>query len=74
MNKYRVDVSTSLRVPCGMNSIRYIGRCWKTANKVFESTRIGMDAWGKDNPSYGVVLTVWDSVKREYIPKRVKNI
>jgi hypothetical protein len=36
MNTYRVDRVNSRRVPCGMNSIRYIGDNAKEAHKVFD--------------------------------------
>jgi hypothetical protein len=73
-NKYRVDRTDSLRVPCGMNSIVYIGARKGQASEAFSRAVPGLDAWNKPNPAYGVVLSVWDEQKQDYIIKRSKGL
>lgn len=68
----RVDIVDSPTVPVGMNSIRYLGNSEREANRVFEATATGKDTWGRDNPSYGVILSVWNG--KDYIIKRRKGI
>ena len=72
--KYRVDRVDSMRVPCGMNSIRYVGDSWEMARRTFNLIDTGKDAWGQDNPAYGVVLSVWDNDERDYVIKCVKGL
>ena len=74
MNKYRVDRVNSLRVPCGMNSIRYVGDSWGDARKVYDYLDTGKDAWNRPNPAYGVVLSVWNEVKNDYVIKCSKGL
>jgi sorbitol-specific phosphotransferase system component IIA len=57
-----------------MNSIRYVGANWLEANECFDITPIGKDAWDNNNELYGVVLSIWDSSKQEYVVKRIKGI
>lgn len=68
MNKYkfRVDRVRTRRVPAGMMSIRYLGNSIAKARAVFESTIPGKNAWGEDNPAYGVVLSEWDTHTGQY--------
>ena len=73
MNKFRVDVNNQKRVPCGMNSIHYIGDNEKQAHRIFEETMVGVDSWGKSNIMYGVIFSVWNESKGEYVIKRVKG-
>lgn len=74
MNTYRVDRAMSLRVPCGMNSVCYIGDDPKAAAKVFEYLEPGKDAWNQPNPAYGLILSVWSDNLRDYIVKRSKGL
>lgn len=74
MNKYRVDRANSLCVPCGMNSICYIGDSWDEARKVYTYLDTGKDAWNQPNPAYGVVLSVWNEVKNDYVIKCSKGL
>ena len=71
LNKYRVDVSDSNIVPCGMNSIRYIGNNLKEANRVYNATKVGFTAWNKPNPDYGVILSEWNGT--DYVPLLMKH-
>ena len=73
-NQYRVDVVNNRSVPCGMNSIRYIGNNWPKAKAYFYRTDMCRDAWGKPNASYGVILSVWSDEKRDYIIKMEKGL
>jgi hypothetical protein len=68
MNTYRVDLNDKVnKVPCGMNSIRYVGDNIAAANKVFNTLKSGYDAWNKKDPSYGVTISKWDKEKRNYV-------
>lgn len=73
-NSYRVDRANSRRVPCGMNSILYIGDNWEKARKVYAAAEIGRDSWNNENITYGVILSVWDSSKNDYIVKCEKGL
>ena len=73
-NKYRVDVANSRIVPCGMNSIRYIGDNYTQAKQTFDALPIGRDAWNQENVTYGVILSVWDESKHDYIVKCEKGL
>jgi hypothetical protein len=67
-NDYRVDrTDDKNRVPCGMNSIVFIGERKGQARNAFIATEPGKDAWGKPNENYGVVLSCWDASKRDYV-------
>ena len=59
MNRYRVDRNNRNTVPCGMNSIQYIGDNLAEANRRFNLTLTGFDCWGKVNNTYGVILSEW---------------
>lgn len=74
--EYRVDRAEGRRVPCGMNSIRYIGNSLREAEKVFAATEPGKDMWDKDNASYGVILSRWSgmALTGEYKVIRVKEV
>lgn len=74
MNKYRVDRVINSRVPCGMNSIRYIGDNWTIAYALFNRIPQGLDAWDQPNEAYGVILSVWDSSKSDYVVKLSKGL
>lgn len=74
--KYRVDVSDSpVVVPCGMNSIRYLGDNWSEARTVFAATQVGRDAWNQENILYGVTLSVWSGqhLTGDYVVKVSKG-
>lgn len=73
-NTYRVDRVNSYRVPCGVNSIIYIGDNWEKARRIFAVTRQGTDTWGAPNAAYGVILSMWDDTKRDYVIKCSKGI
>jgi len=73
-NKYRVDRVTNAAVPYGMNSIRYLGDDWNVARALFERIPTGLDAWDQPNAAYGVVLSVWDETKRDYVVKCQKGL
>ena len=74
MNKYRVDRVNSKIVPCGMNSILYIGDSFKQALAVYNRSDIGLDWWNKPNITYGVILSIWDDANREYVIKCSKGL
>ena len=72
--KYRVDVTTSRYVPCGMNSIKYLGDDRQDALAVFSETEVGKDVWCKPNAAYGVILSVWNQNKQNYVIKCEKGL
>ena len=72
MNTYRVDRVNSHAVPCGMNSIRYIGDDASEAHRVYDKLKEGFDAWDNLNITYGVIFSVWDGKK--YVIKRKKGL
>lgn len=59
MNRYRVDRNNDGHVPCGMNSIIYLGDNLSEAKRRFQQTLTGFDCWGKVNSTYGVILSEW---------------
>ena len=59
MNRFRVDRADSGAVPCGMNSIVYVGDSERDASRAFARSEPGLDAWGQPNESYGVLLSEW---------------
>jgi hypothetical protein len=74
MNTYRVDINDKFdNVPCGMNSIRYIGDEITKALKVFNVLETGNDAWNKKDSSYGVIISKWDKTKNDYVVLKHKG-
>lgn len=70
LTQYRVDRSDSaVVVPVGMNSLEYLGKSRREARKAYEQTAPGQDTWGKPNARFGVILSVWDPTKRQYVVK-----
>jgi hypothetical protein len=74
MSKYRVDRALDSNTPCGMNSVLYLGNSEYHARKVFLASAPGKDPWNQDNPEYGVLLSMWNSVARDYVPVKFKSI
>lgn len=74
MNEYRVDRADSKKVPCGMNSIIYTGRSIGHALRAFSAAAVGVDSWGKPNPAYGVILSKWDSARRDYVTQAQRGV
>lgn len=74
MNTYRVDRTNILIVPCGMNSICYIGDSWEEARKVYNYLDPGKDAWNQPNSTYGLTLSVWNPDRGDYVIKCSKGI
>ena len=66
MNNYRVDRNDSLNIPCGMNSILYIGENRNKAISMFKRASIGLDTWGGEDNGYGVLFSKWDDKKSAY--------
>ncbi len=64
----------SLTVPCGMNSILYIGDNWAEAREVYDAMAPGKDAWNNPNPAYGVLLSVWSDNLRDYVVNCSKGL
>ena len=60
MNKYRVDRNNKRHVPCGMNSIIYIGNNLIEAKRRYQQTLTGFDWWSKVDNNYGVILSEWN--------------
>lgn len=74
MTNIRVDRADALRTPCGMNSLLYLGDSMRQARRVFYASNMGRDSWNRENASYGVILSVWDSSRRDYAVKLSKGI
>ena len=74
--KFRVDRADSTRVPCGMNSILYLGDSWSEARRVYAHTEPGRDMWNQPNERYGVILSVWagQRLTGDYIVKCSKGL
>ena len=76
MSQYRVDRVDSRTVPCGMNSILYLGDNWNAAMRVFSKAETGLDAWNQPNSRYGVILSVWNGQRLtgDYVVKCMKGL
>ena len=65
--RFRVDRVDTLRCPCGMNSIIYLGDSKRDATQVLLDADLKRDAWNKHSDRYGVALFEWDNERRNYI-------
>ena len=76
MSHYRVDRVDSRTVPCGMNSILYLGDSYQQALRVFERAEPGKDVWNQPNPAYGVVLSSWQGQRLtgDYVIQKEKGL
>jgi hypothetical protein len=74
MNRFRVDRSDGLYVPCGMNSILYIGDSERLALRAFAQAQPGLNKSSQPNDSYGVVFSEWRGSHSvgEYVVRRSK--
>ena len=70
----RVDRVNQRQVPCGMNSLRYLGNDFRKAYLVFKSLEVGLDTWNQPNATYGVILSVWNPDTNEYVIKCEKGL
>ena len=70
----RVDRVNQRQVPCGMNSLRYLGGDFKEAKRIFDELNVGLDAWNQPNCTYGVILSVWNPATNEYVIKCEKGL
>ena len=70
----RVDRVNQRQVPCGMNSLRYLGNDFKKAKVVFDTLATGYDSWDQPNCTYGVILSVWNPDTNEYVIKCEKGL
>lgn len=70
MNKYRVDRNNKRHVPCGMNSIIYIGNDLNEAKRRFQQTLTGFDCWSKVDNNYGVILSEWNGTDYSIIDSK----
>ena len=74
VNKYRVDRAIEAPAPeVGMNSILYIGDSYEHATKVFMHATGGKDEWNQPNCLYGVMLSIWNPDRNDYMVKRWKS-
>jgi hypothetical protein len=71
---YRVDRANFEFVPCGMNSIQYLGSSFKKAIKVFNSIPSGYNVWNKPDSTYGLILSIWNEDTQDYVIKISKGI
>lgn len=70
----RVDRVNQRRVPCGMNSLRYLGDDFRKAKRTFDELDVGVDTWDQPNCTYGVILSVWNHGNNEYVIKCEKGL
>ena len=70
----RVDRVKQRQVPCGMNSIRYLGNDFRKAKRIFDELHVGVDTWDQPNCNYGVILSVWNPVTNKYVIKCEKGL
>ena len=70
----RVDRVKQRQVPCGTNSIRYLGGDFREAKRIFDELHVGVDTWDQPNCNYGVILSVWNPVTNEYVIKCEKGL
>ena len=74
MNNYRVDrAMEALSPPCGMNSILYSGDSYTTAMHIFNCMEGGKTAWGEPHRDYGIMLSIWNPDRGDWIVKRWKS-
>lgn len=74
MNEFRVDrAREGVSPPCGMNSIVYVGESLNEALQVYKATSGGKDAWNNLNSEYGVMLSIWNPDRNEFVAKRWKS-
>lgn len=66
MNNYRVDKNEYDRVPCGMNSIAYVGDSLSAARRMLASLRWSSTHASGTQTTSGV-LSRWDENKRDYV-------
>jgi len=71
---YRVDRADREVVPCGMCSIIYLGGNAAHARRTLREAALGFDKWGKPDPTYGVIMSKWDSLRREYVIQDQRGI
>lgn len=72
--QYRVDRAHSPVTPVGMNSILYLGNNWGEARATFHAAEAGYNNWNTRVEGYGVILSVWDDAKQQYVVKCQKGI
>jgi len=65
--EFRVDRTDTKSVPCGMNSIVYLGNNLNEARYVFAQTEMGRGPWNDERPTYGVVLSQWSYSEGDYV-------
>jgi len=71
---YRVDRVDTLKCPCGMASILYLGDSKREATQVLLDAELKLDKWNKPNDKYGVVLFEWYDLGKQYVPKSWRGI
>jgi len=75
MARFRVDRNKSrTKVPCGMNSIIYVGDQFNVAYAIFKESFPGIDEWGQVDKLYCVTLAEWSSFKKDYIVSYCKVV
>jgi hypothetical protein len=67
INTFRIDRNNIPTAPCGMNGLLYIGDSEKEARRLFNGIDSGINQWGKEDSTYGLVLSKWDSGKNDYV-------
>lgn len=67
--KYRVDrvKRGSKQVPCGMNSILYLGKSEKEARRIFRDAETGIRPFNTPDPEYGLMLSCYAGYESETI-------
>ena len=70
----RVDRVNQRQVPCGTNSLRYLGGDFRKAKRTFDELNVGVDTWDQPNCTYGLILSVWNSAQSQYVIKCEKGL
>ena len=57
---FRVDrAQPNDPVPCGMNSLLYLGDSERAATRAFELAEPGFNTWSQPDARYGVTMSRW---------------
>lgn len=67
MNNYRVDINCNNYVPCGMNTIAYIGDSLTLAKRHFIALQLNKEKTHLGAPITKGILSKWCDNKKDFI-------